>query len=450
MYTAYIGNQFLELYNQHFQTQFNAEQFFEEIFFPLFFEDESHLMHVGNSPFFQKPKDTDVQKYGGKAVAQLNNLRQNIDTEPPNMSIYVGYAAKDIYGTTSGQLSSMTFPINKQEMYASWLGQALSIGVKGGYVMLINHPTILMALFEGWQYYRQYLQQTPNVKDKQIETWNGQWLCHRLSKRFNAEDVWQNFNPEPEISVGKLAIPTCKWLSVIFTLALNFPNQTLTAYCYNLSQTNTTLGFIHLFLPQINEMYELRDRVLLKEADTPLNDEQITRFETHYTFANACKMGSIGLKALEPRNLRDYMPKGTAEYAQGKDYKFTKPESFTDFQILKLWIIAMLNKTELLQAAAALAQALTQYAQADKDTNRGKTAKSQDVKAITETRNVREFIDRLTDLLPYMPAHAQTFKELVENVLKMPVDNFPLFITLVKFEYQYLQYANSSSQNKLF
>jgi hypothetical protein len=29
------------------------------------------------------------------------------------------------------------------------------------------------------------------------------------------------------------------------------------------------------------------------------------------------------------------------------------------------------------------------------------------------------------------------FKEIVEEVLKMPHDNFPLFVTLIKFEYNY-------------
>ncbi len=78
-------------------------------------------------------------------------------------------------------------------MYASWIGEALGIGVSGGFVMLINEPEVLWSLFMGWQYYRKYLQQTPNLKDKQIETWNGHWLCHSLDKEYNPEDPFVKF-----------------------------------------------------------------------------------------------------------------------------------------------------------------------------------------------------------------------------------------------------------------
>ena len=107
MYTSYIGKKFLRLYNEREKTDLSAKDFFDKVFFKLFFDDEKHLLHVGNSPFFQKPKDDDVKKHGSKSLAQYNNLKAAIENDVPNMSIFVGSQAKDVGGTTSGQITGM-------------------------------------------------------------------------------------------------------------------------------------------------------------------------------------------------------------------------------------------------------------------------------------------------------------------------------------------------------
>jgi len=438
MYTSYIGKKLLRLYNERENKNYSAREFFDDIFFPVFFKDESHLLHVGNSPFFQKPKGEDVKQHGGKALAQLNNLHECILNDTPNISIFVGFATKDMQGTTSGQLTSMDFKIDATEMYASWIGEGLGIGVSGGLVMLVDDNELLWALYEGWAVYRTFLQQTPNVKDKQIETWNGHWLCHRIGKAFNPEDIWEGLQIETAEAMGKIAIPTNDWSRVIFALAQKYPSRVLTAYCYNLSQTNTTLGFINLHLPEVSEMYELKDAIFLKESETVLTDKEIGEMETFYNFRTACKLGTIGLKALEPDKLRTYMPKGTVDYAQGKDFKFNDEQSFFNYQLYKLWIIAMLNKTELLQLASDVAKALLAYENKDKENNRGKTTEKQETKEVRDAKNLKEFIEGLTALLSKTTGNADTFKSVVEQVLKMPSDNFPLFATLIRFEYQYL------------
>ncbi|NCB55415.1 MAG: hypothetical protein EOM49_10870, partial [Epsilonproteobacteria bacterium] len=38
---------------------------------------------------------------------------------------------------------------------------------------------ILLDIFEGWSYYRQYLEKYPLLKGNQINTWNGRWISHR-------------------------------------------------------------------------------------------------------------------------------------------------------------------------------------------------------------------------------------------------------------------------------
>jgi len=440
MYTSYIGKKFLKLYKSKYQKpeDYSARQFFDEVMFPLFFNDEQHLMHVSNSPFFQKPRQEDIEKCGSKSLAQYANLQNAIENEPPNMSIYVGFAAKDIEGTTSGQLTDMDFKTSTEDVYASWIGEALAIGVSGGFVILIDEPEILMAVFEGWNQYRKYIRQTPNLKDKQIETWNGQWLCHRIGKRYKAERPFDNYEVEIAEVLGKLAIPTTPWSQIIFVLAQKYPNKVCTAYSYNLSQTNTTLGFINLYLPEVSEIYNLRDKLFINYEDTILQDEQIEKLETFFNFKNACKAGAIGLKSIEPAKLREYMPVGSIEYARGQDFKFTDEKSYLNYSLYKLWIIAMLNKTELLDLATRLAAALLEMeAKKKEEGNRGKTTLSQDIENVKNAKNLRNFIETLTALTD--ANSADLFANVVEQVLKMPIDNFPLFITLVRFEFVYLK-----------
>ncbi|MEX2233184.1 MAG: hypothetical protein WD824_13560 [Cyclobacteriaceae bacterium] len=438
MYTSYIGKKFLRLYRANYNkpNDYSAQQFFDEVMFPLFFQDDSHLMHVGNSPFFQKPREEDIKKFGSKSLAQLNNLKKKIESGVPSGAIYVGFAAEEIQATSSGQLTSMNFNADTEEMYASWIGEALAIGVNGGFVMLIDENHVLLSIFIGWGHYRKYLHQTPNLKDKQIETWNGHWLCLSLNKNHNDDDIDYSKIETAEV-IGNIAIPTKKWSNVIFALSKKYPNKIITAYSYNLSQTNTTLGFINLYLPEIRRLYELRDKIFINQENLILRDEEIEKLETFFNFRSACKIGTIGLKALEPAHLREYMPKGTADYAQGKDFKFSDENSYFNYQLYKLWIIAMLNKTELLQLASDVAKALLEHETKDGKENRGKTEKNQDSNKIKDSKNIREFIENLTELLEKAPQNGKTFKEVVDQVLKMPSDNFPLFATLIRFEYAY-------------
>lgn len=442
MYTSYIGKKFLELYNEREKAYLSAKDFFDKVFFKLFFDDEKHLLHVGNSPFFQKPKEDDVKKYGSKSLAQYNNLKTAIENDIPNMSIFVGSQAKDVGGTTSGQVTEMAVKTDQDEMYASWFGEALGIGVSGGYVMLIDDPEVLWALFTGWKYYRMYLAQTPNVKDKQIETWNGQWLWHWGRPYYDSEHPDDNLQIETSEVQGNIAIPTQQWSKVIFVLSKKFPNKRITAYSYNLSQINTTLGFINLYLPEVHRVFDLRDKLFFEE-NTVLKEEEIETLSTFYNFKEVCKLGAIGLKAIEPAKLREYMPKGSLLYAQGKEYKFPNEESFKNYQLFKIWIVAMLNKTELLNLASNVAGALIAF---EKQSEKGKTVFSRLSQEVRESSNLKTFIDKITEILEYVPVNADVFdvfKEVVEQVLKMPSDNFPLFVTLIRFEYAYKKSKNN-------
>lgn len=439
MYTSFIGKKFLQLYNEREGSDLSAEAFFEEVFFDIFFNDPKHLMHVHGSSFFQKVSPKNLNEGETPEEFRLRRFQTDIANGKISGSTYSGYAAETIDAITSGQVSSLNREIDKEEIYASWMGQAFGIGVDRGYAMLINKPEILFTLFTGWKYYRKYLNQMPNTKGNQIEVWNGVWLNHAFSKRYNAQDPWENHHPKTNDLNGVVSISPQIWSRVVFSLAQKYPNQELSAYCYKLYKTNTTLGFINLQLPKVRKLHQLRNEIFIRTSETVLEEEQINLLQPHYQFNDACKKGVIGLKALEPKDLRKYMPKGTFTYAGGKDFKFIDQESYYTYQLYKIWIIAMLNKTELLELAAKVAEALMEYEKPkkNKEENRGKTTASRLTTDIRESRNLKDFIGQLTALLEKMPDKAEDFKAVVEETLALPSDSFPLFITLVRFEYQY-------------
>jgi hypothetical protein len=436
MYTSYIGKKFLKLYREKEKKphDYSAKQFFDEVFFPLFFDDEKHLMHVHGSTFFQAVSPNSLINGEKESIFRLNRLREDIKNNRLSGSTYVGYAAGGVSATTSGQVTNLDYSPNEEEIYSSWIGQALGIGISGGFVMLLQEDEMLISLFEGWKYYRQYLRQTPNVKNKQIETWNGQWLSHLLSDDFNKDRPFDGFSVEITEVQGNMAIPTKAWSMVIFALTKRFQGK-ITAYAYNLSQTNTTLGFINIYLPEIEYLYELKDKLFLDKSEVVLNRKQIGELETFYNFKSACKMGTIGLKAIEPRGLREFMPKGSVDFAQGKDFKFSDENSFQIFQLYQIWITAMLNKTELLQLASDVAKTLIDLELNQPDRDKTKQTQNRTSKEVMDSKTIKDFIDGLVEIINN--DNADTFKNVVEQILKMPSDNFPLFNTLIRFEYSY-------------
>lgn len=464
MYTSYIGKKFLKIYRKkkNLPPEYSARHFFDEELFPLFFNDEQHLMHVGNSPFFQKPTKKAVDEHTSKSKAQLHNLHTKIEEGIPSGAIFVGYGAENKTATSSGQITSMPIAIDEHEMYASWIGQALAIGVSGGLALQFDKDDLLWSLYEGWRYYRQYLTQTPNLKDKQIETWNGHWINHVLGDYFHKDNPLAEFDPEPEIVIGKLAIPTIDWVKIVFSLSKIFPKQTVTAYIYNLSQTNTTLGFINFHLPQVTRLIQLKGQ-LYNLPKGKSNREFEKMYSTFYTLKNASKLGTIGTRALEPKNLRAFMPKSSVQYAQGKKYNFTNPKihqktneisgefnirkekvgtryqnDIINYQIFKTWIIAMLNnKKELNTLAAQVAQELINFENTSKDSSRGKTTSSRLSEDVKNSKSLREFIEKLTNLMSQHIEGATIFKKVKDSILELPSDLFPLFITLIRFEYQF-------------
>lgn len=447
MYTSYIGKKFLKLYNEKNKTEFTAEQFFDETIFPLFFNSEKHFLNVANSSFFQSVGKKELKAEKSIHELKLERFHKNVKNDGASLTTLVGYSSQDVFAGTSGQSSSLDIYIDEEEMYASWIGSGLSIAMGGGYSIFLDNEVVLSALFDGWQHYRQYLNQTPILKGNQIDVWNSYWICHSLSSKYNSEEPLDYFSfPEYVLckadkwkKLGFHELNTNKWSNIILGLGRRLSDsELLTANAFKFADMNQTLGFVNIYLKEINELYKIRDKIILNKNETILSDKDIENFEPFYYFKDACALGTIGLKALEPAKLREFMPRGSAQYAQGKDYKFSDEKSYFNYKLFKIWIYAMLNKKEIIQQADQLALILLKYEDASKESSRGKTGRSETIKKVIESKHFKEFAENVKSLIT--ADNSKSLEDIVQKTyIEIPSDNFPLFLTLVRFQYQILQ-----------
>jgi hypothetical protein len=112
----------------------------------------------------------------------------------------------------------------------------------------------------------------------------------------------------------------------------------------------------------------------------------------------------------------------------------------------KLWIIAMLNKEEILYLAKEAAQQLYNYFDRSEKGTRNK--REQVVKEILTSRRRESLFDALNNLSDSDLQYALWVKRISDNVmLNIAPDNIHLFVTLIKTEYNAIK-AQSFSDNK--
>ena len=153
MVAAKIGKTLLNAYNSEKETKLSAKEFFHSVFFPLFFDHEKYLQWVTNSPFVQGIKKG-VYPTKEERKTKLEQLNKKISENEPDASIAIGFPSTDLIATTSGLITNIKISFSEEEVYCSWIGGGLGIGVQGAVSIYFDNPTILMHLFEGWAYYR--------------------------------------------------------------------------------------------------------------------------------------------------------------------------------------------------------------------------------------------------------------------------------------------------------
>jgi hypothetical protein len=436
MYTTTVGRTFLNAYNKKFATEYTAKSFFEEIFVPLFFDHPKYMMTAGNSPI-ENPKLSWEDMIKGNKPFETPEQRQErirkmihkIETEKAEASIAVGYGVLNDSSATTCQMTNIEMPDNKEDIYLSWIGAGLGIGVVSGLTILFDYSPLLLDIFDGWQYYREYLEKTPQMKGNQINTWNGHWIEHRYGRDFDETDPVYGMNPLEKTDSGLFNLPTITWTKILLGIALKYSaNKTLVGYLYNIGQTNTTLGFIPF---QLGELYRpnLFYEKIFGESEFLKNVKRIEElYGTAFGLRTVCQYGSIGVRAMEPKGLRAFLP--TEKGAKNVAYKENDEEQKITFNIYLIWILAMLNNEKLWDISREIAQQLVTY---KKGAEKARTNRASNIEALLSSNRRREFLQNLIPIIE--DDRTINFENLGKMVHLMPEDNFHYFSTLIKFQY---------------
>lgn len=441
MITTLIGKTFLKAYNEKYNKEYSAKEFFTEVYFELFFNHNKYLISGGNSPF-ENPKISweKMQKkiipYETPARRQerLQNFMEKAEKSNGilDMGIAQGYPASELTSSTSGLVTDIKIIETEDDVYLSWIGAGLGIGVAGGYNLLINDAEITLYTFEGWKYYRQYLNDPTlnKLRGNQINSWNGQWLTFRLGTKYD-EDF--DFGMLQEKQIFKVdstlaEVNTVNWSNLFFSLSNLYPEKILNAYIYSLGQTNKTIGFIPMYLKAGKTLKNVFKKLF--HTDQPFNNKDFqSLFGMH--IKRASELGNIGLHALRPDILKKYME-------EDKNLSFKKEEDNIIYQSYKTWLIAMLskNKEEITDYTLDLAKLIQRFRANAKGTDR----KNLIEKSLLAAKNKKGFIESLTEMISGLSNDdLEIIKKLKDEVHLMTNEEFGYFNTLLKFDYAFVE-----------
>lgn len=438
MITSNIGKIFLDAYNEKYGTSYDARTFFLEQFYPLFFDQNKQMMYARNSPFVQKlPSCRDCIK-GIKSfenieqrAKRLNAFIEKVENNDADMSIAIGYPSIEVNATTSGQLTDLKMNTSKEDIFLSWIGGALGITVSGGVSILFTHKNILLDIFKGWKFYRKALNETLMLDGNKINSWNGQWLFHYYDQReYEEENPLANFAPYKVDKDGIIGIETQTWTKILIAVSKKYRNAQILGYIYSIGNTNTTIGFIPFDLTQIRRPIHLYEKIF--GMSNGKNAESL--WGTAIGFKTACTYGAVGIKAMEPKGLRDYVySKGDKVPKQPKTPK--NEDEQINFNVYKIWILAMLNNDELWEKSQELAELLNE-ASSDKDKSIS-TKRKNLVETMLNATNKKQFIAAAAEVVSFI-GKIDEFKGIVKEIHGMPTDNVPYFLTLLRFQYKTL------------
>lgn len=431
MITSNIGKIFLDAYNEEYGTSYDARTFFLEQFYPLFFDQNKYMMTAGNSPLENPKLSWDDMIKGKKPYetpeqrkSRFEKMIKKTNKSEADMSIARGYASLDIAAPTSGQVTNLKLPNSQEESYASWIGDALGVGVQGGFSILFSKKEILLDIFEGWKLYRKCLNETSMLKGNQINTWNGQWLSHYYDPReYDADMPLAGYSPYNTNKDGIINIDTQTWTKILIAVSKKYRNAQILGYIYSIGKTNKTIGFIPFDLTQIRRPIHLYEKIF--GMSNGRNVESL--WGTAIGFKTACTYGAIGIKAMEPKGLRDYVYKGKQPKAHNYDN--------INYNVYIIWIYAMLNNDELWEKSQELAKLLNE-ASSDKDKSIS-TKRKNLVETMLNATNKKQFIAAATEVVSFI-GKIDEFKGIVKEIHGMPTDNVPYFLTLLRFQYKTL------------
>jgi hypothetical protein len=459
MIAATIGRTFLNAWNEKYQKEYSAKEFFDKEYFSLFFDHPKYMQWITNSPFVQMKKGQKPEFLThDERIEKLNDLHAKIDSGLRDASIAIGFPASEEkeFATTSGLVTDLNLQPHADEVYLSWIGGGLGVGVAGGYSVFFNHPQILLTIYDGWKIYRKFLNDATldKLAGNKINSWNGQWLSFAYSLDYEENPDFGflsncNFFKQDE---KEIVIDTIFWAKFYFNLSEKLSDETVTAYIYSLGQTNKTMGFIPFRFHQGRSILGIY-KILFGENDALTQKKDYENmFGIH--IKRACELGAVGLQALEPHGLREHFDK-----AKMPDFSTTSvtekngeaPEAFEErkkkanqknyeniisFRTYKTWLLAMItkNKQEDLHYSEEVAKALKEYRADAKKRDRANLLENELLQAKTK----KQFLDGLATLINDVdPKLLETFKTLRDKVHLMTAEDFGYFVVLLKFDYAY-------------
>jgi len=468
MIATKIGKTFLKAYNQKYDKEYSAKDFFVEVYWELFYNHSKYMQWVTNSPFVQMKKGQKPYLLTeDERKEKLENLNYKIEVGLRDASIVIGYPASEEkeFATTSGLVTDIDLNISAEDVYYSWIGGSLGIGVAGGLSILFDYPDILLATFEGWNKYRKFLndQSIEKLAGNKIISWNGQWLNFYFSDDYFDNPNFSELSDQKFFSEGKgngkgrIVIETVKWSKLFFNLSRKLTHKTLTGYVYSLGQTNKTIGFIPFKFSDAQNISQVYKK-LFGEFDAI---EQQKDYENlmGIHIKRACELGSIGFQALEPKDLRKYfnndknirftqstkMKKNESEedfVFRERKVKKKQYEELITFRTYKTWLITMItkNKEEVLDYTSEIAKKLSEFRASNK---KGSTKYGNIVNELFKSSNKKLFLSNLTEILKLeKDENIEYIKELRDRIHLMNNEDFGYFVTLLKFDYAFQQKEN--------
>ena len=412
MITAVVGKTFLDAYNIAYNKTLSPKEFFIEEYFEFFYNHPKYMQWVINSPFVQMKAGQKAQSLTKEdRLEKLKDLHEKVGNESPDASFALGFPASELekFASTSGLVSDITIPINEFEIYLSWIGSGLGIGVAGGYTLLFDDPQITLQTYEGWKTYRKYLNEPTLEKllGNKIEAWNGQWLNYSLSEDFDGDFTFDLLTDKKvfEFNSGQIKVNTIAWSRLFFSLSQLYPSNTVTAYVYGFGKTNKTIGFIP---------FQLKSGTILKHVYQSLFGANSTisksGFESLFGMhiKRACEMGSIGLQTLRPESLKKYM-------VENKNLSFKNAEDTINYHVFKTWLVAMLskNKEEVTEYTLELAETILRYRNSGMKNDRKILVE----KGLFEAKSKKPFIESLTTMIKDLgPDDLAQIKKLKDEI----------------------------------
>lgn len=434
MITTVVGRTFLNAFNKKYKKELTPKEFFVEEYFELFYNHSKYMQWVTNSPFVQMKGGQKVHSItSDERLDKLEALHEKVSNELADGSFALGFPASEAkeFASTSGLVSDIDIPANEDDIYLSWIGSGLGIGVAGGYSLLFDDAEITLKTYEGWQIYRSYLNNASldKMRGNQISTWNGQWLSYSFSDSFDEQFDFSILTEQKVFAASKdkIEVNTVNWSKLFFGLSQLHPNASLMSYIYGFGQTNKTIGFIPFQLKSGTSIKLIYKQLTANDASVTTKDFE-TLFGMH--IKRACELGSIGLHALRPDGLLKYMN-------EGKNLSFKKDDDKINYYVYKTWLIAMLNKNkeEITEYTLELAETILRYRISGKG-----NARITIVKELFEAKSKKGFIEHLTSMVKDLEsADLKAMKTLKDEVHLMTNEEFGYFSTLLKFDYAFLE-----------